>query len=103
MSNYNGWANYETWRVNLEMLDGMTPEDFGFRADDFITDNTDGTQDTFVKLQTARLAEVLENHVVELIEMDTNGKGFAHDLAMSFIARVDWDEIADHLIADYIS
>ena len=23
---YNGWTNYETWRVNLEMFDGMSFE-----------------------------------------------------------------------------
>ena len=26
MSNYNGWTNYETWRIQLEVIDGMTPE-----------------------------------------------------------------------------
>lgn len=25
---YNGWTNYATWRVNLEMFDGMSPRDF---------------------------------------------------------------------------
>lgn len=23
MMKYNGWTNYATWRVNLEMFDGM--------------------------------------------------------------------------------
>ena len=23
---YNGWTNYETWRVNLEIFDGYEPE-----------------------------------------------------------------------------
>jgi len=25
--NYNGWTNYATWRVNLEMFDGMSPRE----------------------------------------------------------------------------
>jgi hypothetical protein len=25
---YNGWTNYETWRVNLEIFDGISGEDF---------------------------------------------------------------------------
>jgi len=25
---YNGWTNYATWRVNLEMFDGATDELF---------------------------------------------------------------------------
>jgi len=29
MSNtYNGWANYETWRANLEIFNGYDPSDF---------------------------------------------------------------------------
>ena len=27
MSDYNGWTNYATWRVNLEMFDGCDPYD----------------------------------------------------------------------------
>jgi hypothetical protein len=23
---YNGWTNYATWRVNLEMVDGYDPD-----------------------------------------------------------------------------
>jgi hypothetical protein len=103
MSEYNGWSNYETWRINLEMIDGMTPEDFGFRPNDFQEDDENGSGIKTIAsgIQAERLAAALEDHVVELIEMDTNGKGFAHDLAMSFIAKVDWDEIAEHLILDY--
>lgn len=94
MSKYNGWDNYETWRVNLEMIDGMTPEDFGFRRNEFLDEDR---RDDF----TIRLADALESHVAELVEMDA--KGFALDLANSFLARVHWTEIADHMVADYIA
>lgn len=87
MSKYNGWSNYETWRVNLEMLDGMTVEDFGFRA-----------SDADMPSRVSRLADALESHVAELVEMDA--KGFALDLANSFLARVDWQEIAEHMMND---
>ena len=29
MSDYNGWTNYATWRVNLEIFDGYDPYDAG--------------------------------------------------------------------------
>jgi hypothetical protein len=93
MTQYNGWTNYETWRVNLEMLDGMTPEDFGFRRREFLDEDR---RDSF----TERLADALEVHVCEIVEMDA--KGFALDLAQSFLARVDWQEIAEHMVADYV-
>ena len=94
MSKYNGWDNYETWRINLEMIDGMTPEDFGFRRNDFLDEDR---RDDF----TIRLADALESHVAEIVEMDA--KGFALDLANSFLARVHWTEIADHMVEDYIA
>ena len=91
---YNGWTNYETWRINLEMLDGMTPEDMGFRRYEFLDEDR---RENF----TERLAGALEVHVCEIVEMDA--KGFALDLAQSFLARVDWDEIAQHMADDYIA
>ena len=32
MSKYNGWTNWETWKTNLELVDGMTGEDVGMDA-----------------------------------------------------------------------
>lgn len=88
MSSYNGWANYETWRVNLEMLDGMTLEDFSMK----ITEDDDRSE------ITDQLAEALEAHCVEFVGMDA--KGFALDLALSFLDKVDWVEIAQHIVED---
>ena len=90
MSTYNGWANYETWRINLEMLDGMTPEDFGISLRTLTEDRSE---------TITLLADSLESHVAELVEMDA--KGFALNLAQSFLAKVDWEEIAEHMILDY--
>tara|TARA_R100001224_G_scaffold90508_1_gene59616 strand:- start:2809 stop:3036 length:228 start_codon:yes stop_codon:yes gene_type:complete len=65
---YNGWANYETWRVNLEIFDGV--EDFN-------------------------MAEFeMREFVEELIENDTK-EGLARDYALAFISNVDWQEIAE--------
>jgi hypothetical protein len=89
MERYNGWTNYETWRINLEVIDGMTIEDFGFDLHEIDTDDVANVES---------LAESLEVHTCELIE--GQAKGFALDLAHSFLARVDWVEIAEHLIAD---
>jgi hypothetical protein len=27
-TDYNGWTNYATWRVNLEIFDGMEPREW---------------------------------------------------------------------------
>ena len=65
---YNGWTNYETWRVNLEIFDGV--EDFN-------------------------MAEFeMREFVEELIENETK-EGLARDYALTFISNVDWREIAE--------
>jgi hypothetical protein len=90
---YNGWANYETWRINLEMLDGMSCTDFGIvpevdeENEQIVTDPND-------------LAERLESYCVELVAMDTK-PGFALGLALAFLHKVDWQEIAENMISDY--
>ena len=92
MSTYNGWTNYETWRVNLEMLDGMTLEDFGmYITEDDVPDDRDEMVDA--------LSHHLAEYVCEMVEQDA--KGFALDLALSFLAKVDWTEIADHIMDDH--
>lgn len=31
---YNGWTNYATWCVNLEVFDGLNPMDMGWLSED---------------------------------------------------------------------
>ena len=88
---YNGWTNHETWRVNLEMLDGMDCTDFGLHTID--EDDMD---------ESARiLALALESYCTELVELDA--KGFALDLAICFLNKVDWQQISTHMVEDSIS
>ena len=89
MEKYNGWSNYQTWRVNLEMLDGMTAEEWGISASDVEDDRS---------AAVSRLASTLEEYVNETVEL--HASGFALDIARSFLNAVDWYEIADHLITD---
>jgi hypothetical protein len=86
---YNGWTNYETWRIQLEVIDGMTLEDFGFDLHEVDTDDVADVES---------VAGALEMYTCELIEGQASG--FALDLAHTFLARVDWVEIAEHMISD---
>lgn len=91
MTKYNGWANYETWRVNLEMLDGQTADDYGISARD-VGEDKDGA--------TARLAAALAESVNEFVESQASGSALG--LAQSFLSAVDWAEIAEHFISDLV-
>ena len=86
-SKYNGWTNYETWRVQLEMLDGQTLEDFGMVPEE---------GETCVSVR--QLAGVLQDSCAELIELDAAGLALGY--ALAFLDRVNWYELAEHMVAD---
>jgi len=83
MSTHNGWANYETWRVNLEIFDGMDPKDWGF--------NTSDSYD---------LGQQLKEYASDLIEQGS-AEGLARDYALAFLDAVNYREIAEHMIEDH--
>ena len=65
---YNGWANYATWRVNLEIFDG-----------------SEGPYDHHSAKEFA-----------EEIVYATSSDGLARDYALAFLQDVNWHEIAEH-------
>ena len=72
---YNGWTNYETWRVNLEMFDG-------FEIDASL-------------YESHELAEYLKETAIQVIEDGCSDKGgFALDYALAFLDEVDFRQIA---------
>ena len=76
---YNGWRNYETWRIALEYFDSYNPFEYE-------TDISD-------------LAKLLSEYVCEHLEMDCNNQTTL-SYAMSFIEAVDWYEIAENMIKE---
>jgi hypothetical protein len=83
---YNGWTNYETWRVNLEIFDGADWNDYYIGS--------------FPEPYDLGLA--LKEHVENLIYDSGGGDGnLAVDYALAFLQDVNWHEIAKHMIADY--
>lgn len=67
---YNGWTNYATWRVNLEMFDG--------------------TED-YWSAESAR-------EFVEEVICSTTEEGVARDYALAFLSDVNWHEISEHTL-----
>ena len=78
---YNGWSNYETWRVNLEIFDGFDMGD--------VPSTIDNPYD---------LAEYLEEMADELVCGDA--KGLAKDYARAFLSEVDYGQIAKLMMED---
>ena len=91
MSNekYNGWTNYATWRINLEIFDDTSLDDFGGIEDKVDPD--------LVCAYT--LGEALKERAEYYIELSSD-KGLARDYALAFLSDVNWHEIAEHMIED---
>ena len=79
MSNetYNGWKNYETWRIALEFFDGFEVEENQFT-------------------NASELADYMQSIVEETI--DQNGQSIATDYAHAFVSAVNFYEIAEHVL-----
>ena len=74
---YNGWTNFETWKVNLEIFDGVTAKDIWGE-----------------KCQPEWVRHYVEEIVTEEAE------GFALSCVNSVLSAVNWHEIAEHLNED---
>lgn len=81
---YNGWKNYATWRINLEILDD--PENM-----------LDGQEFNDV----SELASYLEDYVDEIVTDSGQLDGIAVDYARAFVSDVDFWEIAEAIVADF--
>ena len=79
---YNGWTNYATWRVNLEIFDGIEPRDMDWHG-----------------MQLSGLANALKDYVDDFFEDVSNV--IARDYARAFVSDVNWTEIAKHMMSDY--
>ena len=73
---HNGWTNYATWRVNLEIFDGLYSDMEGEKV----------------------TAESCKDYAEEVVS--ESGEGLALDYAMAFMANVNWHEIAEALNED---
>ena len=76
MNEYNGWTNYETWLVNLEM--GLTDDLHAFEArnlDDLIVE--------------------LKDYAENAIESDNT---LATNFANVILSQVDWKDIAESVL-----
>ena len=72
---YNGWTNYATWRINLEIIDG-------------------------IEIDTIICAEYIKEYVEDVVfgqyELG-NGSHLVEDYARAFVSEVNFYEIAQRI------
>ena len=72
---HNGWTNYATWRINLEIIDGIEIE---------------------TKINDEALQEIVEDVVFSQYELG-NGSHLIEDYARAFVSEVNFYEIAQSI------
>ena len=72
---YNGWTNYATWRVSLEIFDGSDFEDY--RPEEI----------------TATFCEEWAEEIIFINDRE----GIVESYARAFLSDVNWYEIAEHI------
>lgn len=85
---YNGWTNYATWRVALEIFDPFDMSDY---------------YQTYM-LKTYEFGQFLKEYADDILSEDQKGldnECLALSYARAFMDEVNWYEIADHIIQDY--
>jgi len=86
VNTYNGWTNYETWRVNLEIFDGLESRRcliFGYCWE---------------------LRHELKQYAEEVVTMsvrDPEAPNIALDYALAFLSDVNWTQIASRMLDDF--
>ena len=78
---YNGWTNYATWRVNLELFSDMDYKDYFDKFPD---------------------TEALEDYVENVVFENYNDTlGLVEDYARAFLNNVNYYEILEHMRENY--
>ena len=82
---YNGWTNYETWKVNLELIDhDCLAEMLADYEPNF---------DAFV--------DMVKEYAEEIAYLEVQENSFAESAVHSLLADVNWYEIAEHIQMAY--
>lgn len=91
---HNGWSNYATWRINLEILDAEADSirDAGDKFDSVreLDDHLRQMVDDYFELNLAELDPDAESYALSMM----------HSYSDAFIADVNFYEIAQNMAAD---
>ena len=93
---YNGWTNFETWKINLEVLDSHVS---------YLIEDS-GTEHNRIKetleTNTYDLSKQLKDFTLEVLNYDECERDYPilSNYAYCFIEKVNFHEIAEHVKSD---
>ena len=93
MSTYNGWTNWETWNANLWIdNDWRMSESFSLQAGDLLGSYE---KDEAIERLSGRIEEFFRAQMPEI-------SGFFDDIVSMAMRDVNWREIAQSIIDDWM-
>lgn len=96
---YNGWPNYETWRVSLEMFDG--DQEYWNEVLDDMTEDT-AMEDVDLGELTSEIREMIMDHTDECVDMVIEDKEGLENIikgwVRAFLGDVRWYKIAETIV-----
>jgi hypothetical protein len=105
---YNGWTNYATWGVALVLDNDEGTYNYVRERIEAIREEAAESSQVLAGIWTAEqaarfnAADFLKDYVEELchLESDDGPTLMARQVIQAGLAEVDWDEIADHVLAE---
>ncbi len=82
---HNGWSNYATWRINLELWDDNS----------WIENIDEKFEDIYA------LRQYLKDTTEEMLEGETTDASLVLSYALAFLNDVNWHEIAEHIVENH--
>lgn len=94
MNTYNGWRNYATWRINLEIFDD------DYQIIEMLTGGASDLEDAAEMLDGENLQSFADEIIFGEVGNPANEKhlGLLVSYANAFLDEVDWDQISEALI-----
>ena len=93
---YNGYTNYETWRVNLHISNLQSEQDYWNDRASFAMAHSDPSNDYLDA--RCELAESLRDAFLEKYDEQKPANSILADLLRAALSEVNWHELAGHYV-----
>ena len=97
-TDYNGWTNYETWAVNLWLMNDQGSADYWYEVAEHIYEESEADHPfTRDEIAERMVAAQLKDEIAESSPLAEDASMYS-DLLTAALGEVNYNEIARHLV-----